>query len=70
MDFVLARKRIGLTQAQVAEKLGVHQSTVFLWEKGQTKPRVRLLPQLATLYGVTVDELLSEENTDAKDTPD
>lgn len=61
MDYVLARKRIGMTQAELAEMLGIDQSTVSLWETGATQPRVKLLPRLAEIYGCTVDELLDRK---------
>ena len=58
MRFSSAREKAGLTQAEVAKALGVDQSAVSLWETGKTAPRAALLPKLADLYGVTVDELL------------
>ena len=61
MSFVNARKQANLSQADVASKIGVDQSTVCLWETGKTKPRASILPAIAALYGVTVDELLKDE---------
>lgn len=61
MRFSSAREKAGLTQAEVAKALGVDQSAVSLWETGKTAPRAALLPKLADLYGVTVDELLREK---------
>jgi transcriptional regulator with XRE-family HTH domain len=58
MDFALARKRLGFTQAQIAEKLGVHQSTVALWEAGATHPNVSVIPKAAEIYGVDASELI------------
>lgn len=60
MSFANARKQAKLSQAKVAEVLGVNQSCVSLWETGKTKPRARLLMRLADLYHCTVDDLLSE----------
>ena len=45
------------TQEQAAEQLGVSAQTVSRWECGSTLPDVLMLPQIATLYCVTVDEL-------------
>lgn len=56
------RELIGLNQTQVANELGVVQSTVAMWENGKNKPRTERLIQLARLYGCTVDELLAEED--------
>ncbi len=53
------RKEKGLKQEQLAEMLGVSGQAVSKWENDQTCPDISLLPQLAKLLGVTVDELLS-----------
>ena len=45
-----------MTQENVAEKLSVNSQTVSRWECGTTLPDVLLLPALAMLYGVTVDD--------------
>lgn len=58
MKISLFRMRAGLTQRQVANRLGISQSTVVFWEKGRTFPTSPKLPKLAELYGCTVDELL------------
>lgn len=46
-----------LTQEQAAEQLGVSAQSVSRWETGATFPDVMLLPQIARLYGVLVDDL-------------
>lgn len=63
MGFLSAREKVGFTQREVAEKLGVDQSAVSLWETGKTAPRVSVLVKLAGLYCCTVDELLSADQT-------
>ena len=50
-----------LTQEQTAEALGVSPQSVSRWECGNTFPDVMLLPQIARLYGVTVDDLYRED---------
>ena len=45
-----------MTQENVAEKLSVNSQTVSRWECGTTLPDVLMLPALAKLYGVTVDD--------------
>ena len=55
----LYRKEKGLKQDELAEMLGVSPQAVSKWENDQTCPDIGLLPQLAKILGVTVDELLS-----------
>ena len=59
MSFLSARTKAGLSQAAVAEKLGVSAAAVCQWETGKTMPDSRKLPQIAELFDCTVDELLS-----------
>ena len=51
------RQQKNLTQEQAAEKLGVTAQTVSRWECGTTLPDVMLLPNVAKLYCVTIDDL-------------
>lgn len=53
-----ARKRAGLTQEWVAERLGVSRQTIGKWEADETLPDIRQSKRLATLYGVTLDDLI------------
>lgn len=55
------RKANGYTQQEVAEKLNISDRTLSSWETGRTAPDLLLLPALADLYGVTVDEILRGE---------
>ena len=54
----MLRKEKGLTQEQLAEKVGVSAQAVSKWENDVSCPDITLLPLLADLLGVTVDELL------------
>ena len=63
MSFLSARKNTGLTQKEVADQIGVDQTAVSFWENGKTLPRASLLSKIASLYGVTVDELLSDDES-------
>lgn len=63
------RKANGLTQQQVADKLNVSNKTVSKWECDEGYPEITMLPAIAEIYSVTVDELLrgeriSKENCD------
>lgn len=55
------RKANGLTQQQVADRLNVSNKTVSKWECDDGYPEITVLPAIAELYGVTVDELLRGE---------
>lgn len=49
-----------MTQEQAAERLGVSTQTVSRWECGTTLPDVTILPKIAALYCVTIDDLYQE----------
>lgn len=51
----------GLTQEQLAQKLGVSVQSISRWECGNTLPDVLLLPEIARTYHVTVDDLYRED---------
>ena len=55
------RRRAGLSQEQLAEKLGVSRQAVSKWEPGEASPEVSKLRPLAEALGVTADELLRPE---------
>ena len=52
------RKEKGLTQAELGERLGVTAQSVSNWERAESLPDTALLPELAMIYGVSVDEIL------------
>ena len=58
---VVNRKRIGLTQDQLAERLGVTAQAVSKWENDQSCPDIATLPRLAEIFGITTDALLGRE---------
>lgn len=53
-----ARKKCGLSQEEVAEKLGVSRQTISKWETDETLPDIRQSKQLALLYHLSLDELI------------
>lgn len=53
-----ARKRTGMTQAQVSQQSGIPLGTLRRWEQGVNEPDMDSIIQLADLYGVSTDELL------------
>ncbi len=56
------RKRAGMTQAGLAEKLNYSDKAVSKWERGESIPDVLTMMQLASLFGVSVDDLLGDVN--------
>lgn len=62
--FALRRKAVGLSQEQLAERLGVDRSTITRWEGGETLPQPWLRPRIARALQVSadqLDDLLGEE---------
>ena len=53
-----ARKKRGLSQEEVAEKLGVSRQTISKWETDETLPDIQQSKQLALLYRLSLDELI------------
>lgn len=53
-----ARKKSGLSQEEVAEKLGVSRQTISKWELDETLPDIRQSKKLSNLYHLTLDELI------------
>lgn len=54
-----ARKKKGLSQEEVAEKLGISRQTISKWETDETLPDIRQAKRLAVLYGLSLDELIT-----------
>lgn len=53
-----ARKKSGLSQEEVAEKLGVSRQTISKWELDETLPDIQQSKKLSNLYHLTLDELI------------
>lgn len=54
----LAREQKGLSQKDVAEKIGVAKSTYSLYESGNREPNVQTIKKISDVLGVSADELL------------
>ena len=61
------RKANGMTQQEVADKLNVSNKTVSKWERDEGCPEIMMLPAIAELYDVTVDEILRGERISKTD---
>ena len=55
------RKAMGLTQAELAEKINYSDKSVSKWESGNGAPDIYILMKLADIFGVTVNDLIGEE---------
>lgn len=64
-----ARKKSGMSQEEVAEKLGVSRQTISKWELDETLPDIRQSKRLSSLYHLTLDELI-EFDIDVKEIQD
>lgn len=68
------RKKAGMSQLDLADALGVSRQAVSKWETGESNPDVTKLPQMAALFGVTTDYLLSdkpvEKNAEPAEAPE
>lgn len=66
------RERRGYTQAQLAQKTGVHQTAVSQWERGATQPRASMIPRLLIALDCRIEDVYREEETNnaGKSNPD
>jgi transcriptional regulator with XRE-family HTH domain len=55
------RKQAGLTQAELAERINYSDKSVSKWESGGGAPDIYVLVQLAEIFGVSVNDLVAEE---------
>lgn len=58
------RERMGLTQKQIAEELGVTAPAVTQWETGERKPNIIMLKKLSVILKCSTDELLAPIDVD------
>lgn len=61
------RKNMGLTQEELAEKIGVSRQAVSKWERSEASPDTDNLIELSKVYGVTLDELLKGKEESAEE---
>lgn len=55
------RERLGLSQEELARRVGLTNSAVSQWESGRAKPRIGVMKALSEIFGMTVSELLGED---------
>ena len=57
------RRANDITQAELADKLNYSDKAVSKWERGESVPDITVLSEIADIFGVTVDYLITEEKT-------
>ena len=60
------RKKLGMTQSELAQKIGVTFGTVSIWERGLRMPEWTTLQKMCELFGVTVQDLIENPETEEK----
>ena len=55
------RKKSGMTQEQVAQKIGLTRQAISSYESGRTEPGLDILKELSRVYDVEISELLSDK---------
>lgn len=58
----MLRKQAGMSQEQLAEKLGVSRQAVTKWETGAGIPDIENIMAISALFDISIDDLLSNEN--------
>lgn len=61
-NIVLLRRRQGLTQIELAEKLCYSDKAISKWERGESTPDITVLKAIADIFDVTVDYLISADH--------
>lgn len=68
--FLRLRKARGLTQEDIAKKLNISAQAVSKWENDISSPDISLLPELASVFNITIDELLGKETNKTEVLPE
>ena len=61
------RKEKGMTQKEIADRLGITDKAVSKWERDVAYPDTGTIPKLAEILGVTVEELMNAKSVPATD---
>jgi transcriptional regulator with XRE-family HTH domain len=63
------RIKLNLTQKELADKLGVSQSSINYWEKGQRIPSIEAVAKISDFFDITIESLLSSDDKLIKQNP-
>ena len=69
-NLIRLRREAGMTQMMLAEKINYSDKSVSKWERGESIPDAYVLKDLAALFGVTVDDLLTADTDWKSGAPD
>lgn len=58
------RKSLGLSQEELAEKVGVSRQTISKWELGETSPDITQAKELSKIFNISIDELVNNDRKD------
>lgn len=58
------RKKSGISQKELAQKIGVSQASINYWEKSQRTPSIDMVTLIADYFGVTLDSFIAEYSAD------
>lgn len=59
------RVQLGMNQTELAKKIGVTPTTIWLYERGEATPKIDIALRLAKVLGVTIEQLVGEESPKA-----
>ena len=65
-NIIFLRKRNGMTQEALSERINLSRQTVAKWERGESEPDCSSLMRLSTLFNVTIDALVGNVDEDQK----
>lgn len=65
-NIIFLRKRNGMTQEALSERINVSRQTVAKWERGESEPDCSSLIRLSSLFNVTIDSLVGNVDEDQK----
>lgn len=57
--FKALRENAKISQQNLAKALKIKQSTISMWETGNSKPKLAMLPKLAKVFNVSIDEIFN-----------
>ena len=65
-NLITHRKRCGLTQLQLAERISYSDKAISKWERGESLPDIFVLSQIAEIFDITVNDLIDDNNSSNK----